>query len=764
MSVEYHNVELRMFDEAQFTCRTLGTGLTVELRNSKVISFRRHNETVKEIHVSSLANIYRFSQKTVAICTKKCVGDAVFTTYLLAFDSPGDVRSFLNSADILKPRCEENKKEVCASIFDRRTDSWSAVQYFQFYSYISQQQNMMQDYIRTSTYQRAILANASVDFRGKVVLDVGAGSGILSFFAIQAGATRVYAVEASNMATHCNSLVQANKLAGRIVVISGKIEEITLPEPVDVIISEPMGYMLYNERMLESYVHARKFLAPHLRQPIKKKRNRRERLSEDDQSPYVKHLSDSDHSDEVLTDDLDCEDIDIEDQVQDGSVKLSNKSLPCPGTMFPSVANLYIVPFSDEALFAEQYGKANFWYQQSFHGMDLTALRNAAVTEYFNQPIVDTFDIGICPALPCIHKVDFRTVSESELSSIDISLHYQITTCSTIHGLAFWFDVGFLGSQRDVWLSTAPTEPLTHWYQVRCLLGTPLFVQEGQSLNGRVLMHANSRQSYDVQIELIVPGSETKIVNNLDLKNPHFRYNGYPPAPPPGSHVRSPTETYYANLCAQQQQQQQQQMELQSQTMLSNGNPLSLAAAAAAAAAVVGGGTGNNHTNNNNNNGQINYRNTNSMYNTINQTTGFLAATGSLSNTIQTTIPVGAVAAAATVMNDNLSPNPSHTMQLSPQPPINNQQSSLEFSRFLTSTNHSQIASSVFRSVNIPLANNNNSMIEPLTNVTGGVGIHANESAIYYNSVISPNFGDPCFTMNSVVNPIKNWNSGIPHE
>lgn len=52
-----------------------------------------------------------------------------------------------------------------------------------------------------------------------MVLDVGAGSGILSFFAIQAGATRVYAVEASNMATHCNSLVQANKLAGRIVVI-----------------------------------------------------------------------------------------------------------------------------------------------------------------------------------------------------------------------------------------------------------------------------------------------------------------------------------------------------------------------------------------------------------------------------------------------------------------------------------------------------------------------------------------------------------------
>jgi predicted RNA methylase len=60
---------------------------------------------------------------------------------------------------------------------------------------------MMQDYIRTSTYQRAILANLP-DFKDKVVLDVGAGSGILSFFAIQAGARKVYAVEASTMAQH----------------------------------------------------------------------------------------------------------------------------------------------------------------------------------------------------------------------------------------------------------------------------------------------------------------------------------------------------------------------------------------------------------------------------------------------------------------------------------------------------------------------------------------------------------------------------------
>lgn len=130
----------------------------------------------------------------------------------------------------------------------------------------------------------------------KVVLDVGAGSGILSFFAAQAGAKRVYAVEASTMAVHAADLVKSNGLANTITVVPGKIEEISLPEKVhpfsnqssndchhhlmaitqvdftkfanllmfqvDVIISEPMGYMLLNERMLETYLHAKKFLKP----------------------------------------------------------------------------------------------------------------------------------------------------------------------------------------------------------------------------------------------------------------------------------------------------------------------------------------------------------------------------------------------------------------------------------------------------------------------------------------------------------------------
>jgi len=68
-----------------------------------------------------------------------------------------------------------------------------------YYAQLLHQGNMLQDYVRTGTYRQAFLSNAS-DFKDKVVLDVGTGTGILALFAVQAGAKKVYAVEASQSA------------------------------------------------------------------------------------------------------------------------------------------------------------------------------------------------------------------------------------------------------------------------------------------------------------------------------------------------------------------------------------------------------------------------------------------------------------------------------------------------------------------------------------------------------------------------------------
>lgn len=54
-------------------------------------------------------------------------------------------------------------------------------------------QEMLKDSVRTKTYQNVIYQNKFL-FKNKVVLDVGAGTGILSLFCAKAGAAHVYAV------------------------------------------------------------------------------------------------------------------------------------------------------------------------------------------------------------------------------------------------------------------------------------------------------------------------------------------------------------------------------------------------------------------------------------------------------------------------------------------------------------------------------------------------------------------------------------------
>ncbi|XP_010914428.1 probable histone-arginine methyltransferase CARM1 [Elaeis guineensis] len=143
------------------------------------------------------------------------------------------------------------------SKFDDKIEAASASMYFHYYGQLRHQQTILEDHVMTGTYYTAIITN-HVDFQGRVVVEVGAGTGILSLFAAQAGAKHVYAIEASEMAEHACMLIAGNPPLGqRITVIKGKVEEVELPEEVDILISEPMGTLLVNGRMLESYVIAR---------------------------------------------------------------------------------------------------------------------------------------------------------------------------------------------------------------------------------------------------------------------------------------------------------------------------------------------------------------------------------------------------------------------------------------------------------------------------------------------------------------------------
>jgi len=93
---------------------------------------------------------------------------------------------------------------------------------------------------------------------------VGCGTSILSMFAAKAGASKVFAVDRSNILDKAVQIVRENELHNVIECIKGTVETIKLPvENVDIIISEFMGYFLLFEGMLASYIEARKkFLRP----------------------------------------------------------------------------------------------------------------------------------------------------------------------------------------------------------------------------------------------------------------------------------------------------------------------------------------------------------------------------------------------------------------------------------------------------------------------------------------------------------------------
>ncbi|KAJ6698918.1 PROTEIN ARGININE N-METHYLTRANSFERASE [Salix purpurea] len=141
-------------------------------------------------------------------------------------------------------------------------DNTSADYYFDSYSHFGNMQEMLKDVVRTKTYQNVIFQNKFL-FKDKIVLDVGAGTGILSLFCAKAGAAHVYAVECSHIANMAKEIVESNGYSNVITVLKGKIEEIELPvAKVDIIISEWMGYFLLFENMLNSVLYTRdKWLA-----------------------------------------------------------------------------------------------------------------------------------------------------------------------------------------------------------------------------------------------------------------------------------------------------------------------------------------------------------------------------------------------------------------------------------------------------------------------------------------------------------------------
>ncbi|XP_074566171.1 putative protein arginine N-methyltransferase 3 isoform X2 [Curcuma longa] len=298
--------------------------------------------------------------------------------------------------------------------------------YFGAYGSFGIHREMLSDKARMDAYQGALLNNPSL-INQATVLDVGCGTGILSLFAAQGGASKVIAVEASKkMAAYATQIARENDLLsgnipgeyGVINVVQCMVEELdkfihVSPSSVDVIVSEWMGYCLLYESMLSSVLYAR------------------------------------------------------------------DRWLKPGGAILPDTATIFGAGFGR--------GGTSLPFWENVYGFDMSCIGKKVMKDSYSAPIVDTIDSReIVTETAAIHSFDLVTMKLDDMdftSSFELKLRTEsiddvatARTC-TCYGMVLWFETGFTSrfcKEMPTNLSTSPYSPKTHWAQTILMLREPI--------------------------------------------------------------------------------------------------------------------------------------------------------------------------------------------------------------------------------------------------------------------------------------------------
>ncbi|GAY46970.1 hypothetical protein CUMW_101030 [Citrus unshiu] len=407
------------------------------------------------------------------------------------------------------------------------------VAYFHSYAHVGIHEEMIKDRVRTETYRAAIMQNQSF-IEGKVVVDVGCGTGILSIFCAQAGAKRVYAVDASDIAVQANEVVKANNLTDKVIVLHGRVEDVEIDEEVDVIISEWMGYMLLYE--FPTLTVDASFLWLNIVEYAGKCHYCQRSLAKTWRS-YSSFICNG------MCSFLLCLVINFNPGL--------GESLPCLVTtlfgwgsilfdcrvdrilliLVLCCLQLYMAPVTHPDRYSESI---DFW--RNVYGIDMSAMMPLAKQCAFEEPSVETITGENVLTWPHVVKhVDCYTIQIHELESIATTFKFKSMMRAPLHGFAFWFDVEFstpaispannhippvvVGSSNNhpmdgcqkkkranpneaLVLSTAPEDPPTHWQQTMIYFYDPIEVEQDQLIEGSVVLSQSKENARFMNIHL----------------------------------------------------------------------------------------------------------------------------------------------------------------------------------------------------------------------------------------------------------------------
>lgn len=268
------------------------------------------------------------------------------------------------------------------------------------YAGISIHQFMISDMLRNKSFEKAIFKIINdLD----IVADAGAGTGILSFLAVKAGAGKVYAIEKDRRLIQITKeLCYANKLQDKVFLIQGDIQNVMLPEKVDVIISECLGSFGVNSHLLPALLDFRR------------------------------------------------------------------NNLRPSGKVIPYKIKLYIAPY--ETILYDLF--VRFW-EDKILDIDFKSLMKYVENQVF---VIIGEENGVLADSSLLFEVDL--LRDSEVRSVS-NIEFEIRRRGILHGFIGWFEAML---HPNIILTTSPSAPRTHWYQVFFPLQNKMKVAEKEKV------------------------------------------------------------------------------------------------------------------------------------------------------------------------------------------------------------------------------------------------------------------------------------------